>query len=200
MLASILLPTGLGGGIVVSPGPVKRILFSPDNVTLLPFDARVFTAVAFDVYNNTIPGAVFSWVVVGGVGSLNSSSGASVRFTASPPPANGTLQVSSGPQSATAQVHVVWGVPPWVAIGSPSPGAHVTGIVPITYANSSDAVSIEFDYDRGTGWTLIGTTGALSGTYLWDTGGLDFTGGGPLGRAAHQRTVTNAARGAPADG
>ncbi|TLZ72705.1 MAG: DNRLRE domain-containing protein [Methanobacteriota archaeon] len=191
ILASFGSASGLSVGTLVSPGPADHIVITPSDVTLLPFDTQDFSAQAFDVYDNPIPSVSFAWTVGGGVGTLNSSSGSSVRFTASPPPANGTLTASFGAASAVAQIHVVWGVPPWVTIASPAAGAHVTGIVPITYSNSSDAVSLEFDYNRGSGWTLIGTTGALSGTFLWDTTGLDFAGGSLRAIVTNNRTMTN---------
>ncbi|HLE46337.1 MAG TPA: DNRLRE domain-containing protein [Thermoplasmata archaeon] len=169
--------TGLSAGVVVSPGPVTRIVVTPDDVTILPFDSQVFSAQAFDTYDNPVAGVPYSWAVLGGVGSLNASAGPSVNFTASPPPANGTLEATFGAITGSAQIHVVSGIPPSIAIASPVSGAHVTGIVPIAYTNSSNAVSVEFDYDAGTGWILIGTTGVLNGTFLWDASGLDFVGG-----------------------
>jgi len=184
-------PTGLSAAVAVAPGSVNRIALTPDNATLLPFDTRVFAAQAYDAWDNPIPGASFSWVVGGGVGSLNSSSGASVLFTASPPPANGTLQVSSGPVSATATIQVVSGTPPWLAISAPAPGAHVTGAVPISYTNSSDSVSVQFEYDAGGGWTLIGSTAVLNGTYLWNTGALNFVNGALRAIVTNNRTITN---------
>jgi len=183
--------TGLSDGVAVAPGPVARITVTPDNVTLLPFDTQVFTAQAFDAYDNPVAGVPYSWTVLGGVGSLNVSAGPSVNFTASPPPANGTLEASFGAVTGVAQIHVVSGIPPWISIASPAPGAHVTGVVPIAYTNSSNAVSVEFDYDAGAGWTLIGTTGVLNGTYFWDTSALDFAGGSLRAIVTSDRAETN---------
>ena len=183
--------SGLSGLIVISPGPVTRVVISPTNVTLLPFDTQVFVGQAFDLYDNPVPGASFNWTVGGGVGTLNVSSGTSVLFTASPPPANGTLQMAFGASTDVAQVQVVSGTPPWVAIASPAAGAHVTGVVPIAYTNSSDAVTVRFDYDGGSGWTLIGIAGVLNGTYLWDTSSLDFVGGALRAIVTNNRSISN---------
>ena len=189
--ASFGAAEGLSGPVVVSPGPVGRVAVSPDNATLLPFDAQAFSAAAYDAFDNPVPGLSFNWTVFGGVGTLNASTGASVLFTASPPPANGTLEAAFGALAGIAAIRVVSGVPPWIALSSPAPGAHVTGVVPIAYANSTDAVLATFEYDDGGGWMLIGSTALLSGTYLWDTTGLDFVGGGLRATVENNRTITN---------
>lgn len=175
--ASFATAEGLSGTLVVSPGLLDHIIVMPSDVTLLPFDVQVLTATGFDAWNNTIPGLSFTWVVTGGVGTLNTSSGASVTFTASPPSANGTVQASSGAVVGVAQIHVVNGARPSIAISSPASGAHLTGLVPIRYTNSSDAVSVTFEYDAGSGWMPAGTTANVTGTYVWNTTGLDFVGG-----------------------
>ncbi len=189
--ASSGAPSGLSGPIVISPGPVTRLALVPTNATLTPFDTQVFTATAFDAFDNPVPGVNFNWTVGGGVGTLNSTTGPSVLFTASPPPANGTLQAAFGAIQATAPIWVVSGLPPWVAIGSPTSGAHVTGVVVIAYTNSADSISIQFDYDAGSGWTAIGSTGVLNGTYFWNTGALNFVGGSLRAIVTNDRTITN---------
>ncbi|HYS71183.1 MAG TPA: tandem-95 repeat protein, partial [Thermoplasmata archaeon] len=190
--ATFAAATGLSGPVAISPGPVSRVVIAPNNVTLLPFDTADFAGQAFDVFDNAVPGVGFNWTVGGGVGSLNISTGPVVRFTASPPPANGTLQMAFGPIADTAQIHVVSGVKPWITIAAPAAGAHVTGMVPIGYANSSDAVTVRFEYDGGAGWTLIGTTAVLNGTYDWDTSPLNFVGGSLRAIVTNNRTITNA--------
>ncbi len=189
--ASFASAAGLSGLTAIAPGAVTRVLVSPPSATLLPFDVQTFTGTAFDAYDNVVPGTSFNWTVFGGVGSLNSSTGPNVRFTASPPPANGTLRMAFGALSASAPISVVSGIPPWVSIGSPLPGAHVTGAVPITYTNSSDAISLRLEYDAGAGWTLIGSTGVLNGTYVWNTAPLDFAVGSLRAIATNNRTISN---------
>ncbi len=184
--------TGLSGRIDVSPGAATRVAVTPDNVTLLPFDGRTFSAQAFDAWNNTVPGGGIAWTVVGGVGTLNTSTGPSVQFVASPPAGRtGSLEAALGGATGVAAIRVVSGVPPWVAILAPAAGAHVTGVVPVRYANGSSSVSVQFDYDAGAGWIPIGSTAVLNGTFLWDTTGLDFTGGTLRATVADNRTVTN---------
>jgi len=189
--ASFGASSGLSDAIVVAPGPVTRLAVSPASLTILPFDTQVFAGTAYDAYDNVVPNVSFNWTVGGGVGSVNVSAGPSVLFTASPPPANGTLQMSFGALSATATIEVVSGAPPWIAISSPAAGAHVTGLVPITYANSSDAITVQFEYDAGSGWTVIGSTGVLNGTYPWDTAGLDFVGGAVRAVVTNNRSISN---------
>ena len=183
--------TGLSDSLRIVPGPVTRLVVTPDNATLAPLDTQVFSGSAFDAYDNPVPVASFNWSVGGGVGTLNATSGPSVRFTASPPPALGTLQIAFGAVQATATIQVVNGVPPWVAISSPVAGAHVTGLVPIGYANSGDSVTAQFDYDDGSGWSLIGTTAVLNGTFFWDTAALSFVAGSLRATVTDNQAETN---------
>ena len=178
--------------ITVVPGPPVSVSVTPGSVTLLPFDGQPFSAEAFDAWGNLVPGLSFNWTVVGGVGSLNASTGAGVQFTASPPPANGTVEVAFGAVVGTADVRVVSGVPPWILVSSPAPDAHLTGVVTISYANSADSILATFEYDGGAGWTLIGSTAALNGTYAWDATGLDFVGGRLRATVENNRTIANA--------
>src|SRR5207247_6349048 len=132
-----------------------------------------------------------SWTVTGGVGSLNVTTGPSVNFTASPPPANGTVVASVGAVTGIAQIHVVSGVLPWVAVASPTNGVHLTGLVLITYTNSADAISVRFDYNGGSGWTTIRATAPPNGTFLWDTTPLHFVGGSFRAVVTHHPTHSN---------
>ncbi len=183
--------TGLSDNITVSPGPVNRIIVTPDNVTMQAFASQIFNAQAYDSYNNAIPGVNFTWAVGGGVGSLNISWGQDVLFTSNPPAANGTLQASFGPIIGTAQIHVILGTPPWIAISSPASGSLLTGVVPIVYTNSTDSISVQFDYNDGMVWTPIGSTATLNGTYYWDTSGLNFVSGSLLATVTNNVTATN---------
>lgn len=183
---------GLSGNIDVGPGPIVRIAVAPDNVTLLFLDTQSFAGSAFDAYDNPVPGASFTWAATGGVGTLNTTVGSSVSLTTGTAMANGTVEASAGGVAGSAQVRVVLGTRPWIAITSPAPGDHVRGAVPIVYTNSSSSVAARFEYDDGSGWTVIGATAILSGTFLWDTTGIDFTGGTLRATVEDNRTVTNA--------
>ena len=182
---------GLSNPIDVAPGTVDYIVITPDNITILAFDSQVFTAEAYDIFSNLVPGINFTWAVFGGIGVINITWGPIVLFTSNPPIANGTLEASFIGVNGTAQIHVILGPPPWIAISYPSPGDHLTGAVSIAYTNSSDAVSAQFEYDGGAGWTLIGMTGVLTGTYFWDTAGLDFAGGSLRAIVTNNRTAFN---------
>jgi regulation of enolase protein 1 (concanavalin A-like superfamily)/chromosome segregation ATPase len=183
--------SGLSGPIDVSPGPLSRVDVTPNDVTILPLDSQVLTASGYDAWDNGIGGLAFSWIVTGGVGSLNTSAGPSVNFTASGPPANGTVEATAGGITGIAQVHVVSGIPPWVVVSAPANGAHLTGTVTIGYTASANAVSIRFEYSDGAAWTTVGTTSTLNGTFVWDTTGLDFVGGSLRANVTSNRGETN---------
>ncbi|MEK6988046.1 MAG: DNRLRE domain-containing protein, partial [Candidatus Thermoplasmatota archaeon] len=190
ILASSGSATGLSSGTVVSPGALASIVVTPDNVTLLLLDSQAFTAQGYDAWNNTIAGLSYSWVLAGGIGTLNTTTGASVTFTANAV-GNGTLTVTSGFSSRVAQIRVVMGTRPWIAISAPANDTWLTGVVTIRYTNSSDSVSVRFEYDGGAGWTLIGTTSTLNGVFSWNTAGLNFTGGSLRAIVTDNRTITN---------
>ncbi len=190
ILATFGAAAGLSGPIDVGSSPVNRIVVTPDNVTILAFDSQPLTAQGFDVFDNPVPGVNFTWSFSGVAGGLNVTWGPAVTFTANPPAANGTLEASFLSVNGTAQIHVVLGAPPWVTIWDPAPGDHVTGVVPISYTNSPDSLDIRFDYSDGTGWTPIGSTAILNGTYYWDTTGLDFAAGGVQAFVTNNRTAT----------
>ena len=183
--------SGLSATIGITPGALNRIDVTPANITLLLLDAQPFAAEAFDAWDNPMPGVPFSWITTGGLGTLNSSSGPAVTFTAGTIPGNGTVEATSGVVTGLATISVVNGTRPSIAIVSPIPGGHLTGLVPIAYTNSSDAVSARFEYDAGAGWVLIGATAVLNGTFAWDTSGIDFTAGSLRATAENNRTVTN---------
>ncbi|TLZ48307.1 MAG: hypothetical protein E6K18_08960 [Methanobacteriota archaeon] len=63
--------------------------------------------------------------------------------------------------------------------------------MPIAYTNSPDAISIRFEYDGGSGWTLIGTTAVINGSYDWGTSALDFAGGSLRAIVTNNRTTSN---------
>lgn len=190
ILASNGTAEGLSANLVVGPGAVNSIALSPSNVTLLLLDDQVFTAQATDAYGNAVPAASYAWSVTGDIGTLNASTGDSVTLTTSAL-GNGTVEASSGSALGAAQVHVLAGARPWLDVLAPAPGAWLTGVTTIRYTNSTDAVSVQFAYDAGTGWTAIGTTSALTGTFLWGTQGLNFTGGQLRVLVTNNRTITN---------
>ncbi len=83
------------------------------------------------------------------------------------------------------------GARPWIGISAPASNAHVTGIVPIQYANSSGAVRVTFEYNDGSGWMPIGSPVLPNGTFLWNTSGLNFVGGSLRATVENNRTITN---------
>ncbi len=189
--ASFGSASGLSGLVAVSPGPLDHLSVTPNDVTILPFDGRDLSAQGYDAWDNPIAALAYSWAVTGGVGSLNVTTGPNVNFTASPPPANGTVVASVGAVTGVAQIHVVSGVLPWVAVASPTNGVHLTGAVLITYTFSADAASVRFEYNGGSGWTTLGTAAPPNGTFPWDTTPLNFVGGSLRAVATNNRTISN---------
>lgn len=117
--ASYLAATGLSGSVIVSPGPLAQIVVSPGNVSLRVADTQNFAAQGVDSWNNPVSSPIFTWNVLGDVGTLNGSSGAAVTFTAGPPPANGSVEATSGTVTGVAQIHVAAGYPPVLAVPLP---------------------------------------------------------------------------------
>ncbi|HKZ48814.1 MAG TPA: DNRLRE domain-containing protein [Thermoplasmata archaeon] len=185
-------PLNATASVTVLPGAVASVAVTPGSVSLLPFDGQTFTADAYDAFGNPLAGQNFTWAVTGGVGTLNATWGASVSFTAAPPPANGTVEASVGAVTGAAQVSVGSGPLPWVVLSAPAAGAHLTGLVSIAYTASPDTVLVAFEYDAGSGWTAIGSTAVLAGTFPWDTSGLDFVAGRLRAVAVNNLTISNA--------
>src|SRR2546426_7217904 len=67
-------PQGLSGPVVMSPGPVARVVVAPSNVVLLPSDNQTFAAAAYDAWNNLVPGASFAWSSADRTSDLHSPS------------------------------------------------------------------------------------------------------------------------------
>ncbi len=175
--ASFGAPEGLSGPVVITPGPIARVAVAPPVVTVLPFTNQSFTASAFDAWDNPVPGAAFTWVVTNGVGTLNTSAGTTVTMTAQPPVgAIGTVEATASGITGVAAVTVGTPTPPWVVITAPNAGASITGTASIAYSYSPDTVLATFDYDAGAGWVLIGNTSSPTGTFPWDTTGVDAVG------------------------
>jgi PKD repeat protein len=65
---------------------VTRLEVTPAELVIAPRQNRTYRARALDQYGNAVSGAVFSWYVVGGIGTINSRTGA---FVAGSSPGHG---------------------------------------------------------------------------------------------------------------
>ena len=82
-------------------GPIDYIVVTPNPVFMIVGETQQFTATAYDVYNNVIPGIGFVWTT--DVGSVNSTG----FFTAQSTPATGTVTATNGTVSGSANVTIV---------------------------------------------------------------------------------------------
>ena len=89
--------------ITVMEGPVDHIIVLPDPVTIVVGESQGFTATAYDVYNNVIPGIVFDWST--DIGSVDAGG----LFTAQTVPGAGTVWATNGSISGLAIVNVLAG-------------------------------------------------------------------------------------------
>ena len=66
---------GINGtaSVTVTPGALARIDVDPLSVTLAPNQTQAFTATGYDAHDNMISGLSFTWAVVNGGGTINSS-------------------------------------------------------------------------------------------------------------------------------
>ena len=89
--------------VIVVPGPLDHIIVSPDPATVTAGETQQFTAVAYDAYNNVIPGVSFDWTT--DVGTINANG----LFTAQLLPGTGTVTASNGIVEDSAVVNVLMG-------------------------------------------------------------------------------------------
>jgi len=106
IMASAGTSTGLGNPIQVTPGPIASISISPSISSMDENTSRDFTATAYDTYGNANSTASFSWSVDGVLGTINASSGRSVRLSVGAPSAGGNLTVSSSSITASLRITV----------------------------------------------------------------------------------------------
>jgi regulation of enolase protein 1 (concanavalin A-like superfamily) len=99
--------SGLSAPITVLPGPIDHIEVGPPVVQPEEFTAQSYTATAYDAHGNVVPDTGFAWTVSGGIGVLNTSSGASVTLVTYAAPAEGYLNVTLGGTSASLHITVI---------------------------------------------------------------------------------------------
>lgn len=93
--------------IQVVPGPVATIVISPDISEVFEHSSNSFSAMAYDGYGNTISNASFTWSVDPSIGSLSSTTGSSVTFTAGEYATTGEITVATNGVSTSKEISVV---------------------------------------------------------------------------------------------
>ena len=66
--------------ITITPGPVYRISLNPPLVSLPISTSQLFTATAYDVFSNVVPGLTMSWSASPGAGVISSSGPLTAAF------------------------------------------------------------------------------------------------------------------------
>jgi hypothetical protein len=84
-------------------GAIDHITVTPDPVTMTVGGTQQFSATAYDLYNNVIPGVNFIWTT--NVGSVNTTG----YFTAQATPGTGVVTATNGTVSHSAIVDVISG-------------------------------------------------------------------------------------------
>ncbi|MBE0518719.1 MAG: hypothetical protein IH630_05775, partial [Thermoplasmata archaeon] len=98
---------GYSGLVQVIPGPVATITISPDISEVLEFTSHSFSAMAYDGYGNTVSNASFTWSVDSSIGSLSSTTGSSVTFTAGEYTSIGEITVTANGVSSSKEISVI---------------------------------------------------------------------------------------------
>lgn len=163
---------GLSWNITVTPGALDRISVLPQSANLTLGGSENFSAYGFDQFDNPITTLNFTWSLNNSLGTLNTTVGRKVQFTANLSAGTVQLTATSGNASGSAQISILAGPPPVVTILVPLPGEHISALYNIVFTASNDSVRVDFEYDQGTGWVSIGTTTATSGIVTWDTSGI----------------------------
>ncbi|MBI4999910.1 MAG: DUF11 domain-containing protein [Euryarchaeota archaeon] len=177
-----------GSAIVnVLVGSVDHIAVSPDPVTVVVGSSQQFTAVAYDVYNNVVSGAVFLWAT--NVGSVVGTG----LLTAQTAPGSGTVTASNGTVSSSANVTVVHGVIDHIIV-SPSPASVAAGgtksftaVAYDFYDNQIEGASFAWSTNVG----VMNTTGFYVAQTAIGTGVVTATSGGVSGSAIVNVTPSN---------
>jgi hypothetical protein len=87
--------------VEVIVGSIDHIIVTPDPVSIIVDGVFPFIAVAYDVYNNTIPNVDFNWTT--DVGTINATG----FFTAQSVPGSGIVNASNDSISGSANVSVI---------------------------------------------------------------------------------------------
>ncbi|MCK4266757.1 MAG: hypothetical protein KAX31_05705, partial [Thermoplasmata archaeon] len=130
-------------------GPLDHIEVTPNPINVTVGDIQTFTAVAYDFYNNVIPGVDFVWTT--DVGSIDSSG----LLTAQTSPGTGTVTAANGTVSGSAVVNVVAGAFDHIVV-TPDPTTVAVGQTRLFAATAYDVYDnplsgIGFDWSTDVG-------------------------------------------------
>ncbi|MCK4266303.1 MAG: Ig-like domain-containing protein, partial [Thermoplasmata archaeon] len=143
--------------VTVIPGPVDHIIVIPDPVTVTVGDTQIFTATAYDVYNNLIPGVDFTWST--DVGSVDATG----NFTAQTTPGVGVVAATNGTVSGSANVTVIPGALDHIIV-TPDP---VTIIVNGVLQFNAVAYDVYDNVIPGVGFVWTTDVGSVDATGLF---------------------------------
>jgi hypothetical protein len=107
IMASDGTNAGLSDPIMILPGPVANVSISPSISAMDENTSRDFTATAYDIYGNVNSTASLSWSVDSVLGTINASSGRSVRLSVGAPFVTGNLSVSSSGHTDSLRITVI---------------------------------------------------------------------------------------------
>ncbi|MFH1563684.1 MAG: T9SS type A sorting domain-containing protein [Nitrospirota bacterium] len=99
---------------------LTKIVINPDRIYLKVNTSCQFTATGYDQDNNLIPNVVFTWQIVGEIGSLSTTTGTSTIFTANTTTNHSSIIVTYGSISASADIIVTSGTPSSMTYPNPA--------------------------------------------------------------------------------
>jgi hypothetical protein len=100
--------TSTSNAFTVAPSSIFKVTVTPSSVSIPEGEQLDFKAKAVDAFGNTVTGATFGWTVTSSLGTLGSTSGNEVEFTAASVTENqtGLVTATSGLVSGSATVTV----------------------------------------------------------------------------------------------
>ena len=152
--------------VTVIPGAIDHITVVPDPVIVIAGSTRVFTATAYDVYDNIIPGVDFIWTT--DVGSIDASG----LFTGQSTPATGIVTAANGTVSDSANVEIIIGPLDHIIV-LPDPATITVGgtrTFTATAYDSFDNVIVGVDFIWATDVGSIDASGLFTAQTIPGTG------------------------------
>ena len=153
-----------------TPGPVASVSISPSISSMGENTSRDFTATAYDAYGNVNSTASFSWSADGVLGTINASSGRSVRLSVGAPFVSGNLTVSSSSIAHSLRITVApQGSPPTILpiprqVRDEDTGFWVLDLAPFISDPDYASSQLRYEVSNETIITVQGGPGALNVT------------------------------------
>jgi hypothetical protein len=95
---------GLSAPITFIAGSVYSIEITPIISSIIDHTSQTFTATAYDSHGNIVPNVTYTWSIEAGIGSLNTTDGRFVRFTAGAAGFHGNITVTA--EGLVSMVHI----------------------------------------------------------------------------------------------